>query len=267
MPDFGPHPEPHPDVAGYLLGGLDDDESQRFADHLDQCGACRDELTELARVSGFLADVPASVALPPGLEERTFAAIEAAARVGADAGPEHQAPPSPAGDGSAGGPPAPVIPIGQGAKRRRSPPLLLVAAAVAVVVGLAVGVTAALGHHSSHPALTIRLVSAGGGSAHGVATVRSTPAGLTIDMTVDDLRPSPPGTFYTCWLVGAGDTLRHPDRVSVGSFVVAGAGPVHVHWTTAADLHRFPQLGVTLEPSNGDPAHQGPKVLTGQVVA
>jgi hypothetical protein len=267
MPDFGPHSEPHPDVAGYLLGGLDADESRRFADHLDQCGACREELTELAGVPGFLADVPPSVALPPGLEERTFAAIEAAARAGADTGPADRARPSPAGDGSAGGPSAPVIPISQGAKRRRRPPLLLVAAAVAVAVGLAVGVTASVGHHSSRPALTIRLVSVGGGPAHGVATVRSTPAGLTIDMTVNDLPPSPPASFYTCWLVGPGDTLHHPNRVSVGSFVVAGAGPVHVHWTTAADLHRFPQLGVTLEPNNGNPAHQGPKVLTGTIVA
>jgi hypothetical protein len=251
MPDFGPHSEPHPDVAGYLLGTLAADESQRFADHLDECGACREELTALAGVPAFLADVPPSVALPPGLEERTFAAIEAAA---------------PAGDGAAGAPSAPVIPITQAPKRRR-PPLLLVAAAVAVVVGLAVGISTSLGHHSSRPAVTIRLVSVGGGPAHGTATVRSTPAGLTIDMTVDDLRPSPPGTFYTCWLVGPGDTLRHPDRISVGSFVVAGPGPVHVHWTTAADLHRFPQLGVTLEPNNGNPAHQGPKVLTGTVVA
>jgi hypothetical protein len=266
MPDFGPHSEPHPDVAGYLLGTLDAGESQRFADHLDECGACREELTELAGVPAFLADVPPSVALPPGLEERTFAAIEAAARAGADPSRGRPAPPSPAGDGAAGAPSAPVIPITQSPKRRR-PPLLLVAAAVAVVVGLAVGVTASLGHHSSRPAVTIRLVSVGGGPAHGTATVRSTPAGLTIDMTVDDLRPSPPGTFYTCWLVGPGDTLRHPDRISVGSFVVAGPAPVHVHWTTAADLHRFPQLGVTLEPNNGNPAHQGPKVLTGTVVA
>jgi hypothetical protein len=37
---------------------------------------------------------------------------------------------------------------------------------------------------------------------------------------------------------------------------------VHVHWTTAGDLTRFPRLGVTVEPDNGNPSHQGPKVLT-----
>ncbi len=159
-----------------------------------------------------------------------------------------------------------MIPIGQGAKRRRSPPLLLVAAAVAVVIGLAVGVTASLGHHSSPPALTIRLVSVGGGPAHGAATVRSTPAGLTIDMTVDDLALAAWHVLH----VLAGRRRRHapPSQPGLGGLVRGGrCGPVHVHWTTAADLHRFPQLGVTLEPDNGNPGHQGPKVLTGQVVA
>ena len=69
------------------------------------------------------------------------------------------------------------------------------------------------------PLAVVRLAAADGGPAHGTATIWSTPAGLTIDMQVDGLTPSPAGTFYTCWLVGAGDTLTHPNRVSVGSFV------------------------------------------------
>jgi hypothetical protein len=263
MADFGPHPEPHPDVAGYLLGTLEPDESQRFARHLGDCDACQGEVTELARIPDLLSDLPPPAPLPPGLEERTFAAIEAAAM----AGPGQETSGA-AGPGSEGGPPGKVIPISQAPKKgRRRPPLLLIAAAVAVAIGVAVGVIASLGRSSTAPAHTVRLVSVSGGPAHGTAEIRTTPAGLTIDMTVEDLAPSRPGTFYTCWLVGPGDTLRHPNRVSVGSFVVPGAGRIHVHWTTAADLRRFPQLGVTLEPDNGNPGHQGPKVLAGTVAA
>jgi hypothetical protein len=263
MADFGPHPEPHPDVAGYLLGTLEPDESQRFASHLGGCDACQGELTELARIPDLLSDLPPAAPLPPGLEERTFAAIEAAATAGPG-----QEPAEPAGPGSGGGSAGKVIPISAAPKKgRRRPPLLLIAAAVAVVIGVAVGVIASVGGSSTAPARTVRLVSVEGGPAHGTAEIRSTPAGLTIDMTVADLAPSPSGTFYTCWLVGPGDTLRHPNRVSVGSFVVRGAGPVHVHWTTAADPRRFPQLGVTLEPNNGNPGHQGPKVLAGTIAA
>jgi hypothetical protein len=266
MADYGPHADPHPDVAGYLLGALDPDEAQRFAEHLGDCRACQDELGELARLPGLLADVPAAPALPPELEERTFAAIEAAA--GAGPQPDRWPAGSTSDTTDAEGPPATVVPIGSAAaRRRRRPPLLLVAAAVAVVIGLAVGIVASVGGSSTSPTVTTRLVSVTGAPAHGTAQVRSTPAGLTIDMTVADLAPSPSGTFYTCWLVGPGDSLTHPNRVSVGSFVVRGGGPVHVHWTTAADPHRFPQLGVTLEPANGNPSHQGPKVLAGTIAA
>jgi len=46
-----------------------------------------------------------------------------------------------------------------------------------------------------------------------------------------------------------------------GSFVTTSTGPVTVRWETAADLGRYPNLGVTLEPDNGSPPRQGPKVL------
>src|SRR5262245_62761760 len=58
MADFGPHLEPHPDVAGYLLGTLEPDESERFASHLGDCEACQAELSELARIPDLLSDVP-----------------------------------------------------------------------------------------------------------------------------------------------------------------------------------------------------------------
>jgi anti-sigma-K factor RskA len=57
--------------------------------------------------------------------------------------------------------------------------------------------------------------------------------------------------------------LQHQDRVSVGSFVTTSTGPLILRWETAAGLARYPHLGVTLEPDNGSPLHQGARVLTG----
>jgi anti-sigma-K factor RskA len=267
MADLGPHSEPHPDVAGYLLGTLEPEEAQRFADHLDSCDACREEVVQLAGLPELLSDLPPPVGVPAGLEERTFAAIEAAATAGrpseasaSSATPALEEPPA------ADAPGATVIPMKRPPKKGwRRPPLLALAAAAVLVIGLAVGIVASQGGSSNAPLATIRLVAVNGGPAHGTATVRATSGGLTIDMTVEDLVPSRPGTFYTCWLVGPGDTLSHPNRVSVGSFVVRGTAPVEVHWTTAANVRQFPQLGVTLEPDNGNPSHQGPKVLAGTV--
>jgi anti-sigma-K factor RskA len=269
MADVGPHSEPHPDVAGYLLGTLEPEEAQRFADHLDGCDACRDEVEHLSGLPNLLSDLPPPVAVPAGLEERTFAAIEAAATAGrppeATASSRTPGAQEPAAPGAPGGM---VIPMKRPPKKGwRRPPLVALAAAAVLIIGLAVGIVASQGGSSNAPLATIRLVAVGGGPAHGTATVRATSGGLTIDMTVEDLRPSPSGTFYTCWLVGRGDTLAHPNRVSVGSFVVRGTKPVEVHWTTAANLRQFPQLGVTLEPDNGNPSHQGPKVLAGTVGA
>jgi anti-sigma-K factor RskA len=257
MADLLPHSEPHPDVAGYLLGTLADEEAEAFLGHLEGCPACRRELEELAGLPALLGDVADTWSLPVGLEEQTFIAVEAAAvedpRGAAD---ESETPP----EGAATLAPATITALG--ARRPGRPGRLLIAmaaAAAAVVVGVAT--LNAVRKSTPAPLATIRLISASGGPAHGVAVVRATPAGVTIDMTVDGLPPTPPGQMYTCWLVASDDTLAHPDRVSVGSFLVRGTS-VHVHWTTAADLARFPHLGVTVEPDNGNPSHQGPKVLT-----
>ncbi|GAA4062452.1 zf-HC2 domain-containing protein [Nonomuraea soli] len=40
----------HPEVAAYVLGVLDDDETERFERHLDGCADCRREIQELQEV-------------------------------------------------------------------------------------------------------------------------------------------------------------------------------------------------------------------------
>jgi Anti-sigma-K factor rskA/Putative zinc-finger len=236
MVDAPFHSEPHPDVAGYLLGTLEDGEAEAFVAHLPGCPACRTELDQLGGIAALLADVPDSWSLPPDLEARTMAAVERSATV------------------------VELVP----ARRRPRRVLLGAVAAVAAAVVIVAGVAAISKFRSRAPApiATIRLISADGGSAHGDAVIDATSAGLIIHMTIDGLPAAPAGHFYTCWLVAGNDTLAHPDRVSVGSFEVRGA-TVHAQWTTAASLTRFPHLGITLEPDNGNPSHQGPKVLAG----
>ena len=277
MTDMSPHAEPHPDVAGYLLGTLTDREAAAFADHLTGCAACRAELEELRWLAGVLDELPPAEPLPPGLEERTFAAIERDATMTApptaggtdrpDGRPDVDDPPSRAGGGGGGGGDAGgggvVIPLRRTSPNRRwsRPTWLISAAAAVIVVLLGVGVVSRLRSGSSAPLAVVHLVGPGGNAARGTATVHATLTGLIIDLSVTHLAPSPPGTFYTCWLVGPGDTLSHQNRVSVGSFVVGASGAATVHWATGADLRRFPTLGVTLEPANGNPLHQGAKVL------
>jgi hypothetical protein len=260
MADLHPHPE-QTDVAGYLLGTLEPPEMTVFAAHLDDCAICQAELAELAHLPALLADVPTAETVPPDLEDRTFAAIEAAAALSAV--PTAATDIQPTTPTAAPAQPDVVTSISRGRARRRPPRWLAAAAAAVIVVAVGIGVLVSSRTGSPAPLATIRLIATDGGPAHGTAAVRATPAGLTIDMTVEGLPANQPGTMDTCWLVGPGDTLAHPNRISVGSFVVPAIGAtVHVHWTTAADLNRFSHLGVTLEPINGNPSHQGPKILT-----
>jgi hypothetical protein len=243
---------PHVDIGGYLLGTLTPAEHDAFEAHLATCDRCRRELTELGDLPGLLAqadDEP--VRVPAGLESRVLGAIAAEpARRTRDE--------------------APVIRLGPRRRGLGWLPAWAPAAALAVVVAFAAGLGAGRVLPTGQPApvhqppaaATIRLVGANGSTGSGTATVRDTPGGRSIELTVQDLPAPPPGHFYTCWLVAPDDTLQHQDRVSVGSFTTDGARPVTLRWETAADLGRYPSLGVTLEPDNGNPLHQGPKVLT-----
>jgi len=82
-----------------------------------------------------------------------------------------------------------------------------------------------------------------------------------IQLRVENLPPPPPGRRYVCWFVGPGDSLAVPNRVDAGSFTTDRRGQARVTLTGAAPAQRFPLLGVTLEPDDGNPQRRGPKVL------
>jgi len=242
MADAGPG-LPHVDLGGYLLGGLTAREREAFEAHLAGCASCRRELEELRGMPGLLGQASEPVEVPAHLASRVLGAIG-------------REPPS---DTSR------VVPLWR--RRRWASPWTLGAAAAVLIaflagVGLGRGLPGAPGVRPAPVARTIHLAATGGGAASGVATVTPRSGGSVIELTVRDLPPPPPGTFYTCWLVANDDTLQHQDRVSVGSFRTGPDGAATVRWETAADLERHPNLGVTLEPDNGNPLHQGPKVLS-----
>lgn len=69
--------EVHELLGAYLLGGLDDAERLRFEAHLEQCGTCRSELTDLESLPGLLDAVP--------VPDAVALAVPAASRPGPDA--------------------------------------------------------------------------------------------------------------------------------------------------------------------------------------
>jgi phosphoribosylcarboxyaminoimidazole (NCAIR) mutase len=57
------------------------------------------------------------------------------------------------------------------------------------------------------------------------------------------------------------DTLERPQRVSLGTFTTGADGSAHLSAFTAAPADRFPVVGVTHEPVDGNPARTGPRIL------
>ena len=145
--------------------------------------------------------------------------------------------------------------------RRRAAARWIGAAAAALLLVAAVGVSTTLLRGGGGGGTTVALVAADVGTGRGSAVVRPVGQGREVRLTVHGLPPNPPGTYYECWFVGPGDTEQHPNRVSAGTFTVGSDGSASVRMISAADASRFPRMGVTLEPDDGNPARTGPKYL------
>jgi anti-sigma-K factor RskA len=243
---------PHVEVAAYLLGKLEAEEAERFEAHLEGCPDCRRHLEELGGLPALLAQAAPATAVPDGLRDRTLTAVRERAaeaeraRMAAETG-------ATAETGVAETP----TPVRRPWWRRR---WVAVAVAAALVVALAIpGALRLFGGGGEVTRLT--LVAAEGGKGRGLVTITRTPAGRSFDVRIEGLDPPPAGSLYELWAVSPRDTLEHPQRVSLGTFTVAADGSAHLKAFTAAPAERFPVVGVTLEPVDGNPARTGPRVL------
>ena len=233
---------PHVDLGGYVLDRLDGEERSRLEEHLGSCADCRQSLGELTGVTGLLERIGPAFEAPPGLEARTFAAIErAAAEVE-----------------------SPAVPERREAWRHRltiSRPRLAIAAVVAIAALAFVGVQL----ERQGPAGTLELRAALGAPAGGpplaTAEVTKTGIGRVIAFETDELPILPKGEYYELWFVGPGDTLERPNRISAGTFHPDENGRSDVRFAAAVDPAKYPVLSVTAEPGDGDPQRTGPEVL------
>lgn len=90
--------------------------------------------------------------------------------------------------------------------------------------------------------------------ATGSVVLERLPEGsVRVELAISGLPRAEAGEFYELWLVGDGG------RVSAGTFRSDGSALVRV-FTTAADLAKYPRIGITLEPDDGDPAASDQRV-------
>lgn len=95
------------------------------------------------------------------------------------------------------------------------------------------------------------------------AQVTGTKAGIgrLVSFRSNDLPILPKGEYYEVWFVGPGDRPGKPNRISAGTFHPDDQGRSAVDLTAAVDPAKYPELSVTAEPGDGDPAPNGPDVL------
>ena len=166
-------------------------------------------------------------------------------------------------------PSVPSVPSVPRPRWRGRRPFAAIAAAAAIVVGALFTLTPG---PSTSVAFATELIPAPNSpspGASGVAQLLKTKHGWVMRLKVTGLTPNPTGAVYQCWYVGPSDgTDASPggtprqDRIAVGTFRTKD-GSIEVEWPTAADPKRYPKVGITLEPNDGNPLRSGPNVLVG----
>jgi len=233
----------HADAAGWVLGVLDPEESDRFETHLESCPECQQTVAEFGSAAQMLKSVLPGVQLaegpepPPDLQVRTLAKVAEAASKS-----RHN-----------------------GRWRGWSTRMLALAASVIVIVAAA-GTTIGLLLSGGTAAQTYALAMhpGRGFSASGSGTIRQVGRNWSLQLTADHLPEPGSGHFYQCWWFGAGNRPGHPSRVSAGTFTVGPSGTASVQMSTAANPDEFPEVEITLD-SATQPGQPGQVVLSGTV--
>jgi hypothetical protein len=231
----------HLDVAAYAMGSLREEERFAFEAHLEECDACRRELSELHPAVALLAladrDLPEA---PPGLEARTILAVE------------HAASSTPA---------QPRRRLVRWTRRRWLVPALGAAC-------LIVGVFAGLALRDADEGVRQRVEGAAelrAGSRVASVSVVKTGIGRVVDLRTDDLPILPKGEYYEIWFVGPGDRPGRPNRISAGTFHPDQNGRSAVTFAAAVDPRKYPRMAITAERGDGDPSPAPQDVLSGPI--
>jgi hypothetical protein len=231
------------------------------AAHLDECAACRAEVTSLQRsvdalaVPEFAASV-APVAPPPAV----WAGIAAATGVGT--APRNELLADAAPPAVAAVPDVPVPPaepertpgVVRELRPRRSRILLAMAASLLVGTGIGAGAVALANRDAAEEIAAADLSPLDDRDASGNAEVVATGDGEQLRVVLQ--APELDDGFYEVWLLEPAVERM----VQVG---VVRSGTTTLDLPEGIDLAEYPIVDVSVEPLDGDPTHSGVSVARG----
>jgi len=238
--------EVHPDLATFVLGGLEPEEAAEIRHHLDSCPDCQSELQELRKVNRALEAAPPPAAPPAYLKGEILSRVRA----------EWLPPSSKAGATEASSSLEEQRRSHRTSRFNRFKDLRIVlpsAAAAALVAVMALGVFFGF-LREEPPVATIQLIptpqeAAGLKGYWGVAEIRPQPSGnQQVELKLNNFDEPETNSYYELRFV-SGDK-----RISAGSFTSVGKGETRVLLNVPPEASNYHTLLITEERVGKGPA-------------
>ena len=246
--------EVHPNLAAFVLDGLEPEEAAEIRRHLASCPRCQDEVRELRKVNRALEAAPPPADPPSYLKEGILSRVRAE-RLSVSDKEEPQGSSFEDRTGSS---------RTSRFNRLKDLRVVLPSAAAAIVAFVALGVF--LGFlREEPPVATIQLVptpreAAGLEGYWGVAEIRPQPSGnQQVELKLNNFEEPKPNSYYELWFVSG------EKRISAGSFTSVGEGETRVLLNVAPEARNYRTLLITEEHVDERPTSGEEVALKGKV--
>ena len=246
--------EVHPNLAAFVLDGLEPEEAAEIRRHLASCPRCQDEVRELRKVNRALEAAPPPADPPSYLKEGILSRVRAE-RLSVSDKEEPQGSSFEDRTGSS---------RTSRFNRLKDLRVVLPSAAAAIVAFVALGVF--LGFlREEPPVATIQLVptpreAAGLEGYWGVAEIRPQPSGnQQVELKLNNFEEPKPNSYYELWFVSG------EKRISAGSFTSVGEGETRVLLNVAPEARNYRTVLITEEHVDERPTSGEEVALKGKV--
>ena len=246
--------EVHPNLAAFVLDGLEPEEAAEIRRHLASCPRCQDEVRELRKVNRALEAAPPPADPPSYLKEGILSRVRAE-RLSVSDKEEPQGSSFEDRTGSS---------RTSRFNRLKDLRVVLPSAAAAIVAFVALGVF--LGFlREEPPVATIQLVptpreAAGLEGYWGVAEIRPQPSGnQQVELKLNNFEEPKPNSYYELWFVSGAK------RISAGSFTSVGEGETRVLLNVAPEARNYRTVLITEEHVDERPTSGEEVALKGKV--
>jgi len=249
--------EAHPNLAAFVLGGLEAEEAAEVRHHLDSCPGCQRQLEELRKVNRALEAAPPPTAPPAYLKGEILSRVRAEQLSRSNK--------VVAADGSS--PREEQRRSHSTSRFNRFKKLRIVlpsAAAAALVAVITLGVFFGLLREET-PVATIQLIPTPQEAVvlkgyWGVAEIRPQHAGnQQVELKLNNFEEPKPNSYYELWFVSG------EKRISAGSFTSVGKGETRVLLNVPPEASNYRTLLITEEHVGKGPAPGREMALKGDM--